>query len=69
MSSSSFKLHSMPYLIRRGTMFEPGGLLLITPQLIWLSGVAMTSGFRLRRVLEALRHSVSLALIRHFAAF
>ena len=45
MSSSSSKLRSVPDRIRQVAMFETGGLLLITPPFIWLSGVAVVDSF------------------------
>ena len=37
--SSSPQLRSLPDRIRQVALFEIGGLLLITPPFIWLSGV------------------------------
>jgi uncharacterized membrane protein len=45
MSSSPPQLRSLPDRIRQVALFEVGGLLLITPPFIWLSGVPATDSF------------------------
>jgi len=47
MSAAKPLLRSLPDRIRQVTLFEVGGLLLITPPFVWLSGVGMVDSFAL----------------------
>lgn len=51
MSDSSPQLRTVPDRIRQVALFEVGGLLLITPPFIWLSGVPAGDSFLLLAVI------------------
>ena len=47
MSAAKPPLRSLPDRIRQVALFEVGGLLLVTPPFVWLSGVGMVDSFAL----------------------
>ncbi|MCE1240408.1 MAG: PACE efflux transporter [Azonexaceae bacterium] len=48
------KLRSLPDRIRQIALFEVGGLLLITPPFVWLSGVPLTDSLGLLAIIAAI---------------